>query len=250
MRVYRSLEEVAAVGSSVITVGSFDGVHRAHQALLNRVCSRSSEIGAQSLVVTFEPHPRIVLGKAQGLKLLTTTEEKIELIGRYGIDNLLILPFTKELSRMDYSSFIRSLLLDQLSMKEMVVGFNHRLGSDAGNYSSIEGMEELFRVSMIERIEVNNHKVSSTVIRTLIDAGNFNEAVELMAHPYLLHGEIVDNELIITDSYKLIPNQGIYCGCCDNQDIEVEICDNRVKRVDGGLFTSHNIELKAQYDTK
>ncbi len=244
MRVYRGLEEVAAVGSSVITVGSFDGVHIAHQALLGRVCSRSSEIGAESFVVTFEPHPRIVLGKAEGLKLLTTTEEKIELLGRYGIDNLLILPFTKELSRMDYTSFIRSILIEKLSMREMVVGFNHRLGSDAGNYTSIEGMEELFTVNMIDKVEINGSKVSSTVIRTLIEAGDFNEAVELMAHPYLLHGEIVDNELIITDSYKLLPNQGIYCGCCDNEDIEVEVCGNRVKRVDGGLFTSPNIELR------
>ncbi len=243
MQVYRDIASLPKIDSSVVTIGSFDGVHLAHQSLLERVAQRSREIGGEGYVITFEPHPRILLGKADGLKLLSLSSEKVEQLSEFGVENLLILPFTHELSRMDYSTFIRTVLLDRLSMREMVVGFNHRLGSDSGNSSALERMEDNFVVNIVERIENHHEKISSTHIRDLIDSGDFNRAVELLAHPYLIHGEVVDGGVVVEDTYKLMPQSGLYQGVVDGENRELRVESNRILRADNKPIFNSKVEI-------
>lgn len=247
MRLYKDLDSLPPIGKSVVTVGSFDGVHAAHQGLLDRVVKRSRAIDAEGFVVTFEPHPRIVLGKGDGLKLLTTVDEKIELLSRMGVDNLLLLPFTLELSGMDYATFVRTILLDRLSMSEMVVGFNHRLGHDAGNFSSIDGVSDEFVVEMVEPIlsaDAKAEKISSTLLRRSIESGDFNRAVELLSHPYLICGQIQGGELFVDQPYKLLPVSGRYLAQVDGEDAELRVVDNTIRRVDGRAIIKPKVELK------
>lgn len=243
MQVYRDIESLPHIESSVVTVGSFDGVHLANQSLLQRVEQRREAISARGFVVTFEPHPRIALGKADGLKLLTSTDEKIEILSSLGVDNLLILPFTLELSRLDYSTFIRSILLSKLSMREMVVGFNHRLGSDSGNSSAIESMHERFAVNIVERIESHHEKISSTHVRELFERGDFNRAVKLLNHPYLICGEVSNGEVVVTDSYKLTPQEGLYRGTVDGESVDLQVTSNRLRRVDNVAIETPKVSL-------
>ncbi len=253
MRIYRGLESLPPLEGSVVTVGSFDGVHIAHQSLIERVNQRSAELGVEGFVVTFEPHPRIALGKAEGMKLLTTIEERIELLQRCGVGNLLILPFTVEFSQMGYATFIRSILLERLSMREMVIGFNHRLGHDAANSSAIGGMSEEFAVSVVGRVasfggaenaDGQGVKISSTLIRESIEGGDFNMAIEYLSHPYLILSDVVDGVMQVADCYKLIPCDGIYLANVDGEDCEVVVSGDVIKRVDGEGITVRQIELK------
>lgn len=253
MRIYRGLESLPPLDGSVVTVGSFDGVHLAHQSLIERVNQRSAELGVEGFVVTFEPHPRIALGKAEGMKLLTTIEERIELLQRCGVDNLLILPFTVEFSQMGYAAFIRSILIERLSMREMVIGFNHRLGHDAANSSAIGGMSEEFAVSVVDRItsfggaenaEGQGVKISSTLIRDSIEDGDFNKAIEYLSHPYLILSDVIDGAMQVMDCNKLIPCDGLYLANIDGEEVEVVVRGSSIKRVDGASIIVRQIELK------
>jgi riboflavin kinase/FMN adenylyltransferase len=179
------MEALPRFRSPVVTVGSFDGVHRGHLFLLDILRRRASESGGEAVVVTFGEHPRRVLGSGEGIKLLTSTEEKARLIEAAGIDDLVVMPFDERISHMSAEEFVRDFLVARLGVRELVVGYNHRLGRDREGDAAV--LEELgarygfrvFRAPKFSGDESDGEKISSTAIRNAISRGDV-EAAERM----------------------------------------------------------------------
>lgn len=165
---------------TVVTVGSFDGVHRGHQALLQAAREEADRIGGAVVVVTFEPHPRIALGRGEGLMLLTELEEKSQWLAHYGVDYLVVLPFDRAFAAQSGAEFAYSILVEQLGAKVLIAGYNHRFGCDRMSASElrIEGLE----VRRVEKCVVEGVDVSSSAIRERILAGQVAEAEQLLGH--------------------------------------------------------------------
>ncbi|MBQ3083576.1 MAG: FAD synthase [Alistipes sp.] len=167
--------------ASIVTVGSFDGVHRGHQALLTQLTEQARTKGLRSVVVTFEPHPRIALGRSEGFELLTENDEKAAWLAHYGVDTLVMLPFDAQLASLSGVDFAKSILQQQLHAKMLVAGYNHRFGHDrlAASDLSLPGLELI----EVGPFEVAGLRVSSTIIRKLIAAGDYTAAEQLLGHP-------------------------------------------------------------------
>lgn len=165
---------------SVVTVGSFDGVHRGHQALLRCVVEEADRAGSAAVVVSFENHPRIALGHNKELHLLTSLEQKASLLEQFGVDYLVLLRFDEALSRLSGEEFVATILVDKLHAKTLVAGYNHRFGHDHREAATLhfEGL----RVVRVEREEVDGAKVSSSEIRRLLAEGRTMEAEKLLGH--------------------------------------------------------------------
>ena len=214
MRVFHGFDLSSVLHKPVVTVGSFDGVHVGHRQLLNIVKQHAQRTGGESVVVTFANHPRTFLHADDGLRLLSTQEEKIWLLGREGIDCLVIVQFDEAFRRLSPEEFVRGLLIDKLGAEELVVGYNHRFGHNhTGNYNLLDKMQQDYgiRVSRLLRQEVEGEKVSSTVVRDAIVAGDMSRASKLLGHPYLLIGDL-DTEGVVRcgDPLKLLPPPGNY----------------------------------------
>ncbi|MDO4757998.1 MAG: FAD synthase [Rikenellaceae bacterium] len=166
--------------SSVVTVGSFDGVHRGHQALLRALVAEAKEQGSLAVVVSFETHPRIALGRGEGLHLLTSLEQKAALLDQFGVDCLVLLPFNEAFSKMSGEEFVTSILVEQLHANTLIAGYNHRFGHDRIEAATLR--YEGLRVVRIEREEVEGAKVSSSEIRRLLAEGRTAEAEKLLGH--------------------------------------------------------------------
>ena len=164
MRVIYGFDSIPAISHAVATVGSYDGVHSGHRVLIEQVIARAKARGGDSVVVTFEPHPRITLGKAEGLKLLTTLEEKALLLERLGVDFMVVIPFDLAFSRLSHQQFIEQYLIGKLGIEELVVGYNHHFGHNkSGDYNYLTSQQPTLAVYQVEQQLVESSKVSSTV---------------------------------------------------------------------------------------
>lgn len=219
MRVFHSVAEPLPISCAVVTVGSYDGLHYGHRALLEEVKSRAAEEDAQSVVVTFWPHPRQVLTGGGDIRLLNTLKEKLYLLEEVGIGNVVVIPFTPEFAAVDSLSFVRDTLVGKIGMKRFVVGYNHRFGSDGGGFERLLGMQQQFgfTAERIGRLDIHEEKVSSTVIRGLIADGNMKKAAEFLTRGYIIIADIIAGRLIIDDEAKLFPTTGRY-------EVEVSMC--------------------------
>ncbi len=181
MRIFHGFDALPRFRHAVATVGSFDGVHRGHRALIEHLISEAKKAGGESVVLTFEPHPRITLGRAEGLVLLTTFEEKAALLEELGVDDLIVIHFDEAFSRLSCREFIEDYLMGKVGAETLVVGFNHRFGHDRVDFStlSVEGL----RIVHVDEERVTGEKVSSTVIRNLLAKGETEEAERLLGHP-------------------------------------------------------------------
>jgi len=189
MRVFYGFDALPHFVRPTVTVGSYDGVHSGHLALLRTVAGRARAQGGESVVLTFEPHPRVTLGRADGLRLLTSLEEKIYLLGQQGIDNLIVIPFDKAFSALAPDTFIRDYLVGRIGAETLVVGFNHRFGRDKqGSYDYLGSHGFGLEVVEVGECDVDAEKVSSTVIRRLVAQGDMARAARLLSHPYLVIG--------------------------------------------------------------
>ena len=189
MRVFYGFDALPHFVRPTVTVGSYDGVHSGHLALLRTVAGRARAQGGESVVLTFEPHPRVTLGRADGLRLLTSLEEKIYLLGQQGIDNLIVIPFDKAFSALAPDTFIRDYLVGRIGAETLVVGFNHRFGRDKqGSYDYLGSHGFGLEVVEVGECDVDAEKVSSTVIRRLVAQGDMACAARLLSHPYLVIG--------------------------------------------------------------
>lgn len=226
MRVFTNLAELPAFRNAVITIGSFDGVHCGHQRILEQVNALAQRIDGESVVITFHPHPRqVIYPQDDSLRLLTTTEEKIFLLEKYGADNVVIVPFTIEFSQLSADEYIEKFLVEKFHPRCIVIGYDHRFGLNRQgdiHYLRWHGEKFGYDVVEIEKQEVDDIAVSSTKIRKALEVGDVKTASTLLGHYYMLNGAVVHGQKIgaslgfptanveIKEREKLIPPDGIY----------------------------------------
>lgn len=227
MRVFKGLDNLPAFRNAVATMGSFDGVHSGHRELLRRVMAKAEEVDGESIVITFDPHPRYVLGTGDRMQLLSTLEEKLWLLEQAGIDNVIIIPFTKEFSQTSPQEFIEKDIA-RIGINTLVVGYNHRFGyKKEGDYDFLE-QRSAFNVMMVEQQQIADSKVSSTIIRQALSRGRVEKAAKLLAHPYIIMCEAsTDGTIKNIDPNKLLPAEGQYDATIDGKGVELTINDNR-----------------------
>lgn len=224
MRVFRGLDNLPAFNNAVATMGSFDGLHRGHRALLDKVQNIASEYNGESVVLTFEPHPRYVLGTGERMSLLSTLEEKLWLLERAGIDNVIIIPFTIEFSHLSPEEYVEQ-VVSRLGLRALVVGYNHRFGhKKEGNYDFLERRHDV-AVHMVEQQQVAGSKVSSTIVRQLLSQGLTAKASILLGHPYTILCEFDSDGMAQVGEHKLLPTVGRYDAEVDGKAVEVEVDD-------------------------
>jgi riboflavin kinase / FMN adenylyltransferase len=231
MRVFRSFEEASVIRSPVVTTGTFDGVHIGHRTIINRLRKLADEHDGESVLITFHPHPRVVLypeTAGKGLKLICSQEEKIELLRKAGLDNIIIIEFTRDFAQITSEEFVRDILCGILAAKVIVVGHNHHFGfNQQGDYRTLWAWREKygFEAEEIPMQEVQNETVSSTRIRQALTEGYIQRANAYLDHFYLVIGTAVkDDPLItpqipmiripVTDVTKLARAPGLYAVTC------------------------------------
>lgn len=225
MRLYKDLTELPVFNNTTLTVGTFDGVHKGHQKLIQRLNQKASAIDGESLIITFHPHPRAVVKTEPEIKLINTIEEKIVLLEKYGIQNLVIVPFNRTFSNQSPQDYIKNFLIDNFSPKVIIIGYNHKFGKDRGGDIHLlkkEGQHLGFEVEEIAEHEVQDISVSSTKIRKYLLNGAIEMANNLSGHSFTLTGTVIKGQqlgskigfptanLHIADLTKIIPIAGIY----------------------------------------
>lgn len=209
-----------------LTVGTFDGIHFGHQKIIESLNNKAHKAGGESVMLTFSPHPRLVLfPENNSLKLINTLEEKIERLEKSGIDHLIIYPFTKEFSRISAIEYVRDFLVKELKVSTLIIGYDHQFGRNReGNFDYLRELSELyeFQVEEISAQDINEINVSSTKIRNAILEGNIHLANEYLGYPFSLTGEVIEGKrightigfptanLYIEDPQKIIPMNGAY----------------------------------------
>ncbi|MCC8034711.1 MAG: FAD synthetase [Rikenellaceae bacterium] len=214
MRVHYGLDDLPPLRTPVVTVGSFDGVHRGHRALLDAAVARAARSGSDSVAFTFLPHPRKVLEPLERTWLLTTLREKLWLLERSGVAHTVVMPFDREFSRMNYRAFIDRIIIGKLGASVLVVGYDHKFGHNK------EGEYSLVRDSGIETIRIPEQtaagrQVSSTEIRSAVARGDMARAAEILGHPYIIIGDLfcgqgTEKGFMVSDPDKLLPPAGKY----------------------------------------
>ncbi|MDO6604074.1 bifunctional riboflavin kinase/FAD synthetase [Arenibacter palladensis] len=210
---------------TAITIGTFDGVHIGHRKILERLINNAKVLELKSTVLTFFPHPRMVLQKDVSIKLLNTIDEKIKILEELGIDYLIVHPFTKEFSRLSATQFVRDILVNDLKTKKIIIGYDHRFGRNRNaNINDLMAFGNAldFEVEEISAQEVDDVSVSSTKIRKALEDGDMKTANMYLGYNYMLTGSIVKGKglgrklnfptanLSIPEDYKLIPKNGVY----------------------------------------
>ncbi len=180
IRVFRGFDALPQFRHPVATIGSFDGVHLGHRALLDCLTAEARTRGGESIVLTFDPHPRITLGRSEGLHLLTSLDEKIGLLERIGVDNVVVIPFDTAFSTLSGREFVERYLLGRLGIEVLVAGYDHRFGHDRIACDEIEKLG--LPVIRVDERQVGGTHVSSTTIRRLVEAGDYAEAERLLGH--------------------------------------------------------------------
>jgi len=226
MKIYEGLENFKPVKNAVVTSGTFDGVHLGHRKILKRIRSIADEINGETILITFWPHPRLVLyPEEHNLRLLSTFEEKTRLLREFGINHLLTIPFTKEFSELTSEQFIQQILIDTLQTRKLVIGYDHRFGKNReGSFEFLKAniSNYSFELEEIAREDIDNVGISSTKIRLALEEGKVEVANEFLGRDYELNGIIIKGQQLgrsigfptanihITHDYKLIPCDGAY----------------------------------------
>ncbi len=226
MKIYNCIKDFKPVPHSVVTIGTFDGVHKGHRAVFDKMKADAEAMGGETVLLTFYPHPRLVLNKeAENLKFINTEKKKRERLEAAGIDHLIIIPFTKEFSELSSEHFINRYVLKIVQPSKIVIGYDHHFGKNRrGTYELLLnlGHEYHFKVEKVPPLVVDGMTVSSTKIRNLLEAGNVREANCLLGYEYSITGTVVRGNGIgrtigyptanisIKDEYKLIAANGVY----------------------------------------
>ena len=226
MKIYEGIAHFGQVNNPVVTSGTFDGVHLGHQKILKRIRELADEINGESVLISFWPHPRMVLyPNEHNLRLLTTFEEKTRLLRDLGIDHLLTIPFTKEFSELSSEQFIKNILIDKIQTRKLVIGYDHRFGKNReGSFEFLKSNIGLYNFDLeeISREDVDNVGISSTKIRKALEEGKVKVANEFLGREYELNGIIIKGQQLgrsigfptanihIPHDYKLIPCDGAY----------------------------------------
>ena len=221
----KSAADYNQIKDSVVTIGTFDGVHLGHQKIIKRLVAIAHAEELQALVLTFFPHPRMVVQKDTSIKLINTIDEKADLIQDLGVDHLVIKAFTKDFSRLTSLEYVRDVLVNKLHVKHIIVGYDHHFGRNrTANISDLKefGAFYGFKVTEITAQEVGDVAVSSTKIRSALAEGAIKVANQFLGYNFMLNGTVVKGKglgktiqfptanLKIEESYKLIPKKGVY----------------------------------------
>ncbi|MAS15856.1 MAG: riboflavin biosynthesis protein RibF [Flavobacteriaceae bacterium] len=225
MKIYRSINEYNEDKRSVVTIGTFDGLHHGHQKIFKRVINSSKNKNLSSVVLTFFPHPRIILNKYNDIKMIDTLDEKILHINKIGIDSLIIHPFDKNFSLLSANQFIKDYLVEKLKMKHIIIGYDHRFGkgreasvTDLKNYAS----DYDFTVEEIQAQEIEKIAISSTKVRNSINNGDLKTTEKYLGRCFNLTGKVIKGDglgkkimyptanIFVKEKYKIIPKDGVY----------------------------------------
>lgn len=214
------------VEKPVVTIGTFDGVHKGHRSVVLHLIQEAKRIGGESVVVTFEPHPRhIVASNESKVMLINTLSEKIYRFGELGIDHLLIISFTEEFATLSYEFFFKNMLIDQLQIHTLLVGYDHRFGKNReGNFEMLSELCAKYNVKItkMEQLSVGTEGVSSSKIRTMLEEGEVEKASEMLSYNYTMKGKVIHGDhlgrklgfptanLSHNNPYKLTPKSGVY----------------------------------------
>ena len=225
MKVIENYKNFKVSKKSIVTIGTFDGVHIGHQKIMEQLVAGAQQKNANSVLLTFFPHPRMVLQKDNSLKLINTIAEKIKILEKTGLDYLIIHPFDKEFSRLTAFDFVRTILVNHLNTSELVIGYDHRFGKNReGNFEQLQEYGHMydFKVTEIPAQDINQISVSSTKIRNAISKAEIEKANEYLGYPFSLEGTVVSGEklgntigyptanIALLESYKLTPKTGAY----------------------------------------
>jgi riboflavin kinase/FMN adenylyltransferase len=225
MKIYRSIEDYDEDKRSVVTIGTFDGIHLGHQEILSRLIKSSKNKDLNSVVLTFFPHPRIILNKYNEVKMIDTLDEKIIHLNEIGIDSLIIHPFDRNFSLLSANQFIKDFLVDKLKIKHIIIGYDHRFGK--GREASVTDLKNYannydFTVEEIKAQEIEKITVSSTKIRNSINQGDIKTTEKYLGRYFNLTGKVVKGDglgkkinyptanIFIEETYKIIPKDGVY----------------------------------------
>lgn len=225
MKIHRDLNNFYAQ-NPVLTVGTFDGVHLGHRKIIARLHDLARSISGESVIFTFDPHPRKIVAPAEtNLRLLTTLDEKIELFKQSGIDHLIIYPFTPEFAQLSYEEFVEQILVGQIHTKSLVVGYDHKFGKGRkGDFQFLKNCADRlgFQIEKLDVLLMNESNISSTKIREAIQVGDFDTANAYLGYPFALHGTVVEGQKLgrliqyptanieASDPDKIIPGYGVY----------------------------------------
>ncbi len=226
MQIHRDLSLLPSFKNAVVTIGSFDGVHAGHQEILKRVNTLAREIDGESILITFHPHPRhVVYPDDKSLKLLTTVEEKAELLEQYQLDHMVVVDFTEAFSRQTPDEYIRNFLIEKFQPKKIVIGYDHKFGNKrTGNIEYLKRFEAEFGYSVqeISKQAIDDIAISSTKVRRHLMNGKIESATALLNHRFTLTGTVVKGKQLgtgigfptanvhVEELHKLIPAIGIY----------------------------------------
>ena len=225
LKIFHSINDFRSTKKTILTLGTFDGVHIGHKKILKKVIQGTANEKYESLVLTFFPHPRMVLQEDSGLQLLNTIDEKIDLLAEIGLENLVIHPFDETFSRLTAEDFVKTILVDRFHIQKIIIGYDHRFGrnrtADIDDLIAF-GKKYNFEVEQISVQEINEISVSSTKIRNALLEGNMTLANDYLGYAYFLTGTVVKGKqlgrtinfptanLNIKENYKLIPQNGVY----------------------------------------
>ena len=225
MNVFHSVQSFKSDKKTIVTLGTFDGMHVGHQAILNKLKLQKEFYGYETLVLTFFPHPRMVLKTDHKISLLNTINERIKQIDQFGIDHLVVQEFTQEFANLSAEEFVKNVLVDQFNIGKIVIGYDHRFGKNrsADIHDLIEfGKKYHFDVEQISAKELDDVSVSSTKIRNALNQGDVGLAKTYLGYPYMVSGKVVSGKQLgrtigyptaniqVAEDYKLIPTIGVY----------------------------------------
>jgi riboflavin kinase/FMN adenylyltransferase len=238
MKTHEGLENIPTIKDAVVTLGTFDGVHLGHQKILSRIRAIADEIKGETVLITFWPHPRLVLyPENSNIRLLSSFEEKNILLQKFGVDHLIIIPFTKEFSQLSSEEFIQQILVDKIKTKVLVIGYDHRFGKNReGGFEHLMANKSRygFELEEIPRKDIDQIGVSSTKIRKALEEGKVDIAREFLGRDYELKGIVIKGQqlgrsigfptanLKIFHDYKLIPGDGAYAVTVDHNGVMYE----------------------------
>lgn len=256
MKVYHDIKDFRKIPNAIVTIGTFDGVHLGHQAVFKQMVDKARQIGGETVVITFFPHPRIVISPSDNrLRLITSQEDKIEHLRRSNIDNLIIINFTKEFSHTSSEDFIKDYVVRYIQPAILVIGYDHHFGSNrSGDFDTLSklGMEFHFAVEKINEQDIEDITISSTKIRSALQQGDIKLANKLLGYSYstsgiVTHGDSIGRTLgfptaniSIKPEYQLIEKTGVYATIAkvDGKDYPSMTYIGRRPTISNGLPTS------------
>ena len=225
MKITHGFSNFSTAKKTIITIGTFDGVHLGHQKVIKQLLDSSNKERETSLLLTFFPHPRMVLQKNSNLKMINTIKEKSDLLNELGLDELIIQPFNEEFSRLSAFEFVRNILVNQLNISKLIIGYDHRFGKNReGNFEQLKEYGQIFgfEVEEISVKNLNDISISSTKIRKALNQGDIKKVTDFLGYNFMLSGEVVKGNNLgekigfptanihIKEDYKLIPKTGVY----------------------------------------